>query len=110
MAPTIIPLAVVTRDGVAVPDAVTDDGGSLFIPDNDGNVILFVDNPGSVSASLTAIRTGEIGGDLMPPLVVEISAGEGEWFGPWPPAFFNDDDNEVVFSLDSELTVYGLRF
>ncbi len=106
---TIIPVTLVTREGVDEPGTVSGPG-SVYIEDNDGNVILFVANEDGSSADVVVARTITFGGEGVGATTITLDPGDELWIGPWPPAFYNDGNSRVNIELDSGLSVFGLRF
>lgn len=85
--------------------------GSLSISNtyqirNDGLVLLRVANAGASSCTVTLIKTN---GDAN--ATVAVTNGTNKWIGPFPPAQFNnsDDDLEITLSYITSVTVAALH-
>jgi hypothetical protein len=104
-----IPVYDVTREGVE-PTDVAVGTADMYLPDNDGLVVVLATNEGGSSHEVVATPTVTIGGMAMAEITISVPAGESRWIGPWPPAVFNADDGSVSFACSSdELVLYAVR-
>lgn len=97
MATSAINHTRITRDGIAAPAVVSTTSFSDFtIPDNDGNKVLVLHNTGGTDATIEVVPQQTYGGLLLANQSCAVPAGATRFFGPWPPALFNDENGDVV--------------
>lgn len=105
-----IPVLDVTRAAVtALPAQATSTGAALLLQENDGNVILEVNNPTGGSLVVSFVPQATVGGATFATTSLTVAAGATGWAGPWPPAVFNNSDGAVVVQAASGLKLRGAR-
>lgn len=107
---TAIPHDRITREGTLPPAGVQSDSAADFtIPTNDGNKVLVVHNAGGVAAVLHVVPQQTYGGLELAAQVLTVAPGATEYFGPWPPALFNDDSAAVeILQVSGVATLFSL--
>ena len=106
---TEIPFLVSSRDPEPLPSGVS--GSDLYIEDNDGNATVHVTNPTGSAVTISLVRQATIAGETLPNRTEDIGAGQDLWFGPLPPALYNDSNQQAhILDPSSALVFNGLRF
>lgn len=106
-----IPYERITRAGVEAPSPVSTAEFSDFVLEaNDGNKWIVVTNGSADAATLLVIPQQTFGGLDLQPQECSVAAGHTEYFGPWPPALFNDARGAVQITTGEgagTLTLYA---
>lgn len=105
----VVPVTYLTAEGVALEPALAATGNDL-IEDNDGLLVVEVENPTPGALVCRFVATYSVGGMALPNRIVTVPAGETRWVRPLPPAFFNDAGGDVAVDADVGLLLRGLRF
>ncbi|GAA2629688.1 hypothetical protein [Streptomyces axinellae] len=95
------------RAGAVLPTAAAGDATNGHALQNDGRVVLIVDNTGASSRDITFHTVRTIDGLTAPTRVESIPAGETQVFGPFPAADYGDTLTLDVAS--AELTLQAIR-
>ncbi len=106
-----IPIGVVDRvDGVNLDDLTPAGGSAIYVPDNDGNIILQITNSGGSASWVDVVPAATVAGFSLAPMRLTVAAGESIWYGPLPPFVFNRDDGSVlIYPADGGIGVVGLQ-
>ena len=91
---TAIAGVTVTRAGVA-PATLTTGTADLALADNDGNVLVEVQNGSGGNLTVTFVTTSSVAGIALEDVTVVVPGGQTRWVGPLPPAIFNQADDSV---------------
>lgn len=104
---TSIAATQASRSGTVLPAATAGDVVNGNSVQNDGRVVLIVNNTGASSRTITFQTTVSVDGLTAPVRSETVPAGETQVFGPFPP---NDYGTTLGFNVDNaELTVQVLR-
>ena len=106
---TAIPELVLSLDGGSLPSVVSDT--SVYVKDNDGNVVVRVKNPTGAAVVVTLVATASVaGGHTVAGKTISIPANDERWLKPLPPIIYNDDVGDAYLSCPVALQFIGLRF
>lgn len=72
---------------VFAPAACDSSNGNKF--SNDGRTLLYIENGGGSSATVTFDTPATVGGLAVAQNAVTLSAGQGKMCGPFPPEIYN---------------------
>ena len=75
------------RGAVFAPAACDASNGNKF--SNDGRTLLYVENGGADSATVTIDTPATVGGLAVAQNAITLSAGQGKICGPFPPEIYN---------------------
>lgn len=91
---------VASSDPASVWVAATS-ASDFSIPANDGNKVLVLVNSSGSAATVEVVPQHTYGGLILASQICECPAGATRYFGPWPPALFNDENGDVVIAAGS---------
>lgn len=108
-----IPIGDVTRDGLdpSALSVIANGVDSLYVPANDGNVIVLCENAGLASAIVTFHAAASVAGVTFSDVTLSIPPGESRWVGTFPPVIFSDGSGRlnVTVQVGASLLLSGLR-
>lgn len=96
-----------TRAGTVLPAATVGDATENHSVQNDGRVILIVNNTGAASHDITFHTARTIDGLAAPTRVETIPAGQTQVIGPFPPTDYGT--TLLVDVAHAELTINAIR-
>ena len=106
---TAIPTLTVSRAGGSLPAVAT--AASVYVDENDGNVVVQVYNPTGSEVTITLTPAATVAGLTVTGPTIAIASGATRWVGPFPPAVFNDSDGRAyIVDPSGALHFNGLRF
>ncbi len=104
-----IPELALSLDGGSLPSPVSDT--SVFVRDNDGNVVVRVKNPTGAAVVVTLVATASVaGGHVVSGKQITVPANDERWLKPLPPVIYNDSVGDAYLSCPVALQFLGLRF
>jgi hypothetical protein len=91
----------------AVPTVVSgmSSADTQLIPNKGGDVILRVINGAAEATKVTVVTPGEVGGNLVADLEVEVAATTTKLIGPFDPAVYNNASGFLEVKLSKVTTV-----
>ncbi|WP_055523431.1 hypothetical protein [Streptomyces graminilatus] len=108
MARGVIPVTGVNRSGVLLPNPTTGDAINKHTVENNGRVVLLVENTGSTVARTVSFHLARtVDGFSVTPRTVSVSAGDTKACGPFNP---NDYGDDLLVDVDNaELKITAIR-
>lgn len=106
---TVIPELELSLDGGVLPSEAS--GTDVYVQNNDGNVVLRVQNVSGSDVTITLVATASTAGHTVAGKTVVIPANGERWLKPLPPVVYNDDLGDAhITDPSGALQFLGLRF